>query len=46
MQPGKGILVSGEEKMLKPDPRIYALILSRYNIDADKTLFIDDTRKM
>ncbi len=41
----EGILVSGEEKMLKPDPRIYALILSRYNIDAGKTLFIDDNPK-
>ena len=37
-----GIVVSGTEKMVKPDPRIYHLLLDRYNIKAANTIFIDD----
>lgn len=37
-----GILVSGTEKTRKPFPEIYQLTLSRFNIVADKALFIDD----
>jgi 2-haloacid dehalogenase len=37
-----GVLVSGVEKLKKPDPKIYQLILSRYNIDPQQALFIDD----
>lgn len=40
-----GILVSGEENMKKPDPAIYELILSRYDINKDEVLFIDDSLK-
>lgn len=36
------VLVSGKEKLKKPDPKIYQLTLSRFNIDADKAIFIDD----
>jgi len=39
----KGILVSGDEMMKKPEPRIYQLILDRYNIDPHKSIFIDDS---
>ncbi len=39
----EGILVSGEEMMKKPDPRIYNLILDRYDIDREKAVFIDDS---
>ena len=39
----KGILVSGEENLKKPDPAIYELILSRYQLEATATLFIDDS---
>jgi len=39
----EGILVSGEEKLKKPDPRIYQLLFSRYNIDPATALFIDDS---
>jgi 2-haloacid dehalogenase len=39
----EGILVSGVEKMKKPDPKIYELILDRYQIDAQKSVFIDDS---
>jgi 2-haloacid dehalogenase len=38
----EGILVSGEEQLKKPDPRIYQLILDRYNITAENAVFIDD----
>ena len=38
----EGILVSGEEKMKKPDPRIYQLIIDRYKIEPSTALFIDD----
>jgi 2-haloacid dehalogenase len=37
-----GVLVSGEEKLKKPDPKIYQLILGRYDIDPKQALFIDD----
>lgn len=37
-----GIVVSGEEKMIKPDPRIYHLLLDRYNLKAENSIFIDD----
>lgn len=38
----EGILVSGDEGMKKPDIRIYNLILNRYNIEAETSVFIDD----
>jgi 2-haloacid dehalogenase len=40
----EGILVSGEEKLVKPDPRIYELVLERYDIDRSKAIFIDDNK--
>ena len=41
----KGIVVSGEEKLKKPDPAIYRLILDRYTLEPAKTLFIDDNKR-
>jgi 2-haloacid dehalogenase len=38
----EGILVSGEEKLIKPDPRIYELLIERYGLDPEKAVFIDD----
>lgn len=38
----EGIVVSGEEKLIKPDPRIYQLIIDRYHLDAQTSIFIDD----
>lgn len=38
----EGILVSGVEKMRKPQPEIYQLILSRYHINPAESIFIDD----
>lgn len=37
-----GIIVSGEEKLIKPDPGIYELLLKRFDIKAEESLFIDD----
>ena len=38
----RGIVVSGEEKIKKPDPLIYEVLIERYTIDAERALFIDD----
>ena len=38
-----GIVVSGEEHLLKPDIRIYLTLLDRYHLRADECLFIDDS---
>ena len=39
----KGIVVSGEEKVRKPDPLIYNICCERYNLNPATTLFIDDS---
>ena len=39
----EGILVSGDEKLIKPDIRIYQLMTERYNITPTKAFFIDDS---
>ncbi len=36
------ILVSGAENLKKPDPAIFELLLSRYEVDRSKAIFIDD----
>ena len=36
------IIVSGDEKLLKPDAAIYQLALKRFAVGADQCLFIDD----
>ncbi len=38
----QGIIVSGTEKLMKPDPAIYRLALDRFGIDPAGALFIDD----
>lgn len=37
-----GIVVSGHEKISKPDERIYRLLLDRYGLKAEESVFIDD----
>lgn len=37
-----GIVVSGDEKLIKPDPKLYQVLLDRYNLKAKESLFIDD----
>lgn len=36
------IIVSGTEKMVKPDPAIYHLALQRFSLQAGEAIFIDD----
>ena len=38
-----GRVLSGEEKINKPDERIYRRLLERFNLKAQECLFIDDT---
>ncbi len=40
-----GIVVSGEEKLIKPDHAIFNLLLKRYQLEASQSLFIDDNIK-
>lgn len=39
----EGIVVSGEEKLIKPDPEIYHRLIRRYAIEPARTLYIDDS---
>lgn len=39
------IVVSGEEKLIKPDPKIWYVLLDRYSIKAEESVFIDDNAK-
>jgi len=41
----EGIVVSGEEKVVKPGREIYQLLLNRYGLLAKESLFIDDSLK-
>ncbi|MEL6945540.1 MAG: HAD family phosphatase, partial [Bacteroidota bacterium] len=38
----EGVLVSGEEKMKKPDPKFYQLLLDRFEIESSEAVFTDD----
>ena len=40
-----GIVVSGDEKLIKPDPKLYDVLLNRFNIQANESLFIDDNEQ-
>jgi 2-haloacid dehalogenase len=37
-----GIVVSSEEKLIKPDKRLYQILLNRYALKAESCVFIDD----
>ncbi|AWM88095.1 2-haloalkanoic acid dehalogenase [Microvirga sp. 17 mud 1-3] len=39
-----GTIVSGDERLLKPEPEIYRLLLDRYGLEAGKCVFIDDSK--
>jgi 2-haloacid dehalogenase len=39
-----GVIVSGDERLLKPDAEIYYLLLNRYGLDAPDCVFIDDSK--
>ncbi|WP_443025055.1 HAD family hydrolase [Sphingomonas sp. M1-B02] len=38
----RDIVVSGDEKMVKPDPAIYALALDRFGLAGPDAVFVDD----
>jgi 2-haloacid dehalogenase len=38
-----GLLVSGEERVTKPDPAIFQLLLDRFGLDPAATVFVDDS---
>ncbi|MBP6793966.1 MAG: HAD family phosphatase [Saprospiraceae bacterium] len=39
------VLVSGKEKLIKPDPAIFNLLIKRYSLNPAQTIFIDDNIK-
>jgi len=39
------VVVSGEERLLKPDPEIYQTLLRRNDLEAGSCIFIDDSPK-
>ncbi len=41
----EGIVISGAEKLAKPDERIYQRLLERYGLAAAECLFIDDNAR-
>lgn len=41
----RDVVVSGAERLLKPDPAIYRLLLERNGLAAARCLFIDDSAK-
>ena len=43
LQKFDGIVVSGNEHLIKPDYRIFYRFLDRYSLDADQCVFIDDS---
>lgn len=38
-----GGILSYQEKLIKPDPEIYRLLLARYSLKAEESVFLDDT---
>ena len=38
----RGIVVSGTEGVVKPDPAIYRLLLERFGLDPARCVFVDD----
>lgn len=41
----EGVVVSGEEKLIKPDPRIYHTAIARFHLDPEATVYVDDRRE-
>ncbi|MBQ1534230.1 MAG: HAD-IA family hydrolase, partial [Erysipelotrichaceae bacterium] len=37
-----GTVVSALERCIKPDPKIYEILLNRYRLNPEECLFIDD----
>jgi 2-haloacid dehalogenase len=41
----QGVLLSGEVRLLKPDPRIFQLLFEKYDIDPPEAVYVDDHPK-
>ncbi|MBU4537889.1 MAG: HAD family phosphatase [Weeksellaceae bacterium] len=39
------IVVSGDEKLIKPDPKIWEVLLERYQLKPEESVFIDDNAR-
>jgi HAD superfamily hydrolase (TIGR01509 family) len=37
------VVISAEEKLIKPDPALFELVLKRYRLNAEEVYFIDDS---
>ena len=37
------VVISAEEKLIKPDPALFELVLKRYRLSAEEVYFIDDS---
>ena len=42
LQSFNGLLISGEDNMMKPNAEIYELAITRFNLIPQETVFIDD----
>ena len=40
-----GLIISGKEKLVKPNAEIYKLAISRFNLIPEETVFIDDKKE-
>lgn len=40
-----GGILSYQDKVIKPDPKIYRLLLERFGLEAEECVFMDDTEK-
>ncbi len=40
-----GLIISGEERLIKPDEKIYKLAINRFNLLPEETVFIDDKKE-
>ncbi|MBX9646332.1 MAG: HAD-IA family hydrolase, partial [Xanthobacteraceae bacterium] len=38
----RGFVISGDERLMKPDPAIYHLALDRFGLAAEEAFFVDD----
>lgn len=38
----EAIVVSGDERVRKPDPRLFSVLVQRYDVDPPAALFVDD----
>jgi 2-haloacid dehalogenase len=45
LQEFEGIVVSGEEGVAKPDPRIFHILLERYDVEAGRAVYVDDSAR-